>query len=407
MRVIIQKFGGTSVATAESRHLIAEHVSGAVSAGYLPVVVVSAMGRAGDPYATDTLIALAKDEYPGCDPREIDLIGSCGEIISSVLVCNALKSRGIDATAIAGSQIGIVTDDNYTNATICDVDPRVIRDRLESGKVTVVAGFQGMSQAGDITTLGRGGSDTSAVALGVALKAEVVEIYKDVDGIKTADPRLVPSARTIAHLTYDEACHTATEGAKVIHLRAVEMARRHDMPIRIKSTFSGSGGTLVACDKVYWSQAAPAGTVSGVTYIGGLCLVSVFSRNGHRAGHAGIFRSLADAGVGIDMVAMMPEACSFAVTREGVDLAESIIAGNGEELRVTRDCAKVSVVGWAVQGDPKIMAGVAQTLSESGVELLHTSSSHVTISCLIHSRDLEVAMCALHSRFGLDAADYA
>jgi aspartate kinase len=389
----------------ESRRLIAARVSEAMGEGFSPVIVVSAMGRAGDPYSTDTLIALAKSEYTSSDAREIDLIMSCGEVISSVLVCNALKAHGLKATAIAGGQIGIITDDMYNNATIRDVDPRPILDRLEAGRVVVVAGFQGTSRSGDITTLGRGGSDTSAVALGVALKAELVEIYKDVDGIKTADPRVVPAARTISQLTYDETFHMANEGARVIHPRAVEIARRYDMPIRVRSAFDGSPGTLVARDKACWSEAGAARPVTGVTHVRGLSRVSVSHLQNSPVSHTRIFRSLADAGVSIDMISVMPEVCSFVVSQELADRATTIITEIGVQPEVARDCAKVSIVGWGIQDLPGIMASVSEALQDAGVDILQTSDSHVTISCLIRSTDLETSARALHRRFGLDISD--
>ncbi len=402
MRVIVQKFGGTLVATKESRCLIALRVAAKVSEGFSPVIVVSAMGRAGDPYSTDTLIDLAKSEFPGSDPREIDLITSCGEVISSVLVCNALRAQGLTATAIAGGQVGIVTDGNYSNATITDVDPRPVLDRLEAGKVAVVAGFQGTTPSGDITTLGRGGSDTSAVALGVALQAELVEIYKDVDGIKTADPRVVPSARTISRLTYDETFHMANEGATVIHPRAVEIAWRYDMPIRVRSAFNESPGTLIARDKACWSEANTVKPVTGITHMRGLSRISISCRQDSPVNHTRVFRSLADAGVSIDMICVMPEVWSFVVSQELSGLAASVISGMGMRPEIQSDCGKVSIVGWGIQDLPGIMATVSEALQDAGVDLLQTSDSHVTISCLVRSADLKTSACALHKRFGLD-----
>lgn len=251
MRIIVQKFGGTSVATRDSRRLLAAHVARALSAGYAVAVVVSALGRRGDPYATDTLISLATDEHSDVAPRELDLIMSCGEIIASVVVCSALRASGIDATAMTGGQAGIFSGGSFGNAEIRRLDPRAVLSRLAAGKVVVVAGFQGVSEAGDIMTLGRGGSDTTAAALGAALRAELVEIYTDVDGIMTADPRLVPDARTIDRMTYEDALALARRGARVIHPRAVEVAMQHHVPLRVRSTFSDSPGTLVAhssCD---------------------------------------------------------------------------------------------------------------------------------------------------------------
>jgi len=225
LRIIVQKFGGTSVATHDSRLLIAGKVSAAVELGFSPVVVVSAIGRRGDPYATDTLIGLLRSEVGSPEPRELDFVMSCGELISCAIMCSTLKACGLDAVALSGGQAGIKTDGVFNSAEIVNLDPEPVLRHLRAGKVVVVAGFQGENESGEVTTLGRGGSDTTAAALGAALKAEVVEIYTDVAGIKTADPRLVPDARTIDRLTYDETFQMAQEGAKVIHQKAVGLLR--------------------------------------------------------------------------------------------------------------------------------------------------------------------------------------
>jgi aspartate kinase len=360
------------------------------------------MGRNGDPYSTDTLMGLAKSEFPAGNARELDLIASCGEVISSVLVCNALRAHGLVASAIAGAQVGIVTDGNFGNATITDVNPHPVLDRLEAGQVVVVAGFQGASPSGEVTTLGRGGSDTSAVALGVSLKAELVEIYKDVDGIKTADPRVVPDARTISHLTYDETFHMAHEGATVIHPRAVEIARRYDMPIRVRSAFDESPGTLIARDKACWSEASASKPVTGVTHMRGLSRISISCLQDRPVNHTRVFRSLADAGVSIDMPCVTPEVWSFVVSQELSELAATIVSEMGIKPDVQSDCGKVSIVGWGIQDLPGIMAAVSEALQGAGVDILQTSDSHVTISCLVRSADLKKSACALHKRFGLD-----
>ena len=247
MKIIIQKFGGTSVATPLQRETAARKVIEAQANGYSPVVVVSAMGRKGEPYATDTLLGLIKDMHEEADPREQDLVMSCGEIISAVVMTQTLRGIGCQAVGLTGGQAGIITDESFGNTRILEVHPGRVMDYLREGKVVVVAGFQGISKNGEVTTLGRGGSDTTAAALGVALGAESVEIYTDVEGVMTADPKMVPEAKPLTVVSYSEIVEMAHLGAKVVHPRAVEIAMEGGLPIRIKSTFSDAPGTLV-CD---------------------------------------------------------------------------------------------------------------------------------------------------------------
>ena len=405
MKIIVQKFGGTSVATEEARMRIVSRVADAKDRGYSPVVVVSAMGRAGDPYATDTLISLAKAASVEPSPRELDLLMSCGEIISTVVVTSTLRTAGIDSFALTGGQAGIITDDNYNNSQIMKVETRKIVGKLAEGKVVVVAGFQGMTESGDVTTLGRGGSDTTAAAIGAALDAETVEIYTDVDGVKTADPRLVPEARTIEHLTYEEICQMAHEGARVIHPRAVEIAMRHNIPIRVRSTFNDLPGTLVAVGQgmLFWPEARHLHVVTGVTHIAGLCQVALVDGREEPLPYTGTFRRLADSGISVDMISVTPKTCSFVVKEDLSERTLRILDGLGLKPRILHDCAKVSVVGSGMRGLPGVMANVSEALSGAGVEILQTSDSHVTISCLVRRPDLEKAAQALHARFALDA----
>ena len=219
MKIIVQKFGGSSLTTQEQRMQAANKVIAAKKDGYASVVVVSAMGRTGDPYATDTLISLVKNTNKTINPRELDLLLNCGEIISAVVLCQLFNSLGYEATVLTGCQAGIITDNSFTEAKILKVKPDKIIKNLKENKIVIVTGFQGITEDGELTTLGRGGSDTTAAALGVALNAEFVEIFTDVDGIKTADPRIVKDAKTLEVVTYNEICQLAQQGAKVIHPR--------------------------------------------------------------------------------------------------------------------------------------------------------------------------------------------
>jgi len=235
MRIVVQKFGGTSVHTRELREKAAMKVKEAYEEGFTPVVVVSAMGRKGAPYATDTLITLAQEEFPEIDARNLDLLLSCGEIISSVIMVQALRRVGLRAVALTGGQAGIITNRSFGDATVLRVEPDRIIKYLKDGYVAVVAGFQGVTEDGEITTLGRGGSDTTAVVLGVALQADYVDIFTDVEGVMTADPRIVPEAQILRGLTYTEAAEIVQQGAKVIHHKAMDVAREYRIPIRVRS----------------------------------------------------------------------------------------------------------------------------------------------------------------------------
>ncbi len=250
MRILVQKFGGTSVATKESRNFVYKKIEDAVNSGCPLIVVVSAMGRTGDPYATDTLLNLLKNEYPSVSKRELDVIFSCGENISGTLITSNLQKRGYKSIYLTGAQAGIITDDNYTDAKIIRIENENIISLLKDGYIVVVGGGQGISERGDTTSLGRGGSDTTACALGVSVTAEEIDIFTDVEGIMTADPRMVEDAVLLDEISYKDCCNLANKGAKVIHPRAVEVAMTNpEIKLYVRSTFSEHPGTLICADK--------------------------------------------------------------------------------------------------------------------------------------------------------------
>ncbi len=382
----------------------------AVQDGLKPVVVVSAMGRRGDPYATDTLLELARGVHPRLAEREQDLLMVCGEIISAVVFVQELRARGIQSVALTGGQAGIVTDGQFGDARILRVDPAPLRRLLERGLVPVVAGFQGMTEDGrEFTTLGRGGSDTTAAALGVALRAEVVEIYTDVDGIKTADPRLVPEARTLSTATYDEIVQMAHEGARVVHPRAVELAMRGNVPLRIRSTFSDDPGTLITrhweVDQV-WPDLRQSRAVTGITHIPGLTQITLHAdAEDDQALNVRLFRSLADRGISVDMINVSPRRKSFVVRDERAGEARAALEELGLEPELRPGCAKVTVVGAGMHGVPGVMARVVEALKAAGVSILLTVDSHMTISCLVDGDDVGRAVRALHEHFGLGSVE--
>ncbi len=406
MRIVVQKFGGTSLATPETREAMVQRVREAVEQGVRPVLVVSAMGRAGDPYATDTLIQLARGVYQDTAPRELDLLISCGEVISAVVAANTLKRAGLkNAAVLTGGQAGIITDRNFGDARILRVQPDHLVRHLERGDLVVVAGFQGVAETGDITTLGRGGSDTTAAALGVALRAEVVEIFTDVDGVKTADPRIVPEARTLQVMSYEEILNMANEGARVLHPRAVELAMRANLPLRVRHTLSDAPGTLVT-HAFETADSRPVfrngHTVTAVAQRPGVAQVSVVPPAAERGeADVHVFRSLAEAGISVDLINVSPDRKSFIVPEEAGVQAKAILEQKGFQVQLRPGCAKVSVVGTGMRGVPGVMAGVVEAMSQAGVEILQTADSHTTISCLVRAEDMDRAVRALHARFGL------
>lgn len=404
MRILVQKFGGTSVAGADRRQMVADRVEAAWGEGYRVVVVVSAMGRQGDPYATDTLLGLAAAEGAAVTPRELDLLLSCGETIAAVVLGGVLRARGLPAVVLTGGQAGLETDDRFGAASILAVRREPLLQHLQAGRLPVVAGFQGISAGGEVTTLGRGGSDTTAAALGGALRAEAIEIFTDVDGIKTADPRIVPDARTLKTTTYDELAQMAHHGARIVHPRAVELAMQYNIPLRVRSTFDPGPGTLVT----YTLEAAtgavterrPQGVVTGVTHVPRLAQVTVSTAPGDARG-LDLFRALADAGISIDLINVSPLHRTFCVEERHAAEARRILTDMGLAAEVRTGCAKVSVVGAAMRGRPGVMATVVEALARAGVEILQTADSHVTISCLVDGSDVEAAVRALHQGFGL------
>ncbi|MBC7216807.1 MAG: aspartate kinase [Candidatus Caldatribacterium sp.] len=405
MRIVVQKFGGTSVHTRELREKAAAKVKEAWEEGFSPVVVVSAMGRKGAPYATDTLIALAQEEFPEVDARNLDLLLSCGEIISSVIMVQALRRVGLRAVALTGGQAGIITNRVFGDATVLRVEPERIRKHLEEGYVVVVAGFQGVTEDGEVTTLGRGGSDTTAVVLGVALQADYVDIFTDVEGVMTADPRIVPEAQILRGLTYTEAAEIVQQGAKVIHHKAMDVAREYRIPIRVRSLNDEGKGTLI-CDiqtliREGLRVLSHERPVYSIAYRKGLTQFRVdFGKNPERK--LQMFQTLASCGISIDLINLFPERAAFVVEERVGEKVKSILSQEGFSFEVQSPCAKVSLVGSGMADRPGVMAQVVEALKEAEIEILQTSDSHVTISCLVSEKDMERAIQVLHRKFQLD-----
>jgi len=398
--VVVMKFGGTSVATPEGRQAIASRVTEALELSKAPVVVVSAMGRAGAPYATDTLLALV-DGLPS-DERERDWLASLGEAVSAVLVAHELRAAGIDAAALSGADAGIMTDDRHGGATITEIHTAALTAVIAAGRVPVVAGFQGIAQDGSITTLGRGGSDTTACALGVALDAETVEIYTDVDGVMSADPRVCDAAGVLTTIGADELHQMARHGSRVVHTPAAELALGSGIGLRVRNTFSDHEGTHVADLRSY----VPAGVATAVSHIADITrfAVRVPAPEGsaeHMATQVSVYRGMADAGVSLDMFTPAGAVLVFTVTSGSAPIARTVLRSLDLTYEVRDGLAKVTLIGAGMHGVPGVMARMAECLAEAGVHVLQTADSHTTISALVTADAVRDAVSALHRGFGL------
>lgn len=397
--ILVQKFGGTSVSTTERRNMAISKVVNAVEQGFMPVVVVSAIGRSGDPYATDTLINFAKSIYKDIPKRELDILMSCGEIISSVIFANTLISRGYKAKVFTGGQAGIITDDNFGDAEIIRVEPQYILDALSQNIIPVVAGFQGMTVDGDVTTLGRGGSDTTAALLGEALKAYAVEIYTDVDGIMTADPRIVTNAHILKRISYNEVFQLAEQGAKVIHPRAVEIAMRGNIPLIIKNTMTDSPGTIITqYNNVYSNIYESDNLVTGIANMNNRVQIIMDLDKDDKD----IFGKIAESKISIDLINVFPDKKIFTISESDLTRLEQILNKNQIKYEIRKNCSKVSIIGNKIRGVPGVMARIIKSLSENGIEIFQTADSHNTISCLVSQDKADKAVKVLHDEFKLE-----
>lgn len=404
MKYLVQKFGGTSVNTPERREQVAQKIIGAKNDGYMPVVVVSAIGRQGDPYATDTLLKFVEAINPELPPKELDNLMACGEIISGVAMVATLEKHGYKAAFLTGGQAGIITDDKHTDAHIVEVDPKRIHKLAAEGYIVIVAGFQGETADGLTTTLGRGGSDTSASAIGVALNAEAIDIYTDVDGIMTADPRIVKNAKTLDVITYNEICQLAHEGAKVIHPRAVEIAMQKNIPLRIKCTFSDAPGTLVTATTDDSSvEIKKDRIITGITHIPNVTQLKIITADYPESENPQlkILKSMALAGISIDFINVHPDAVIYTVKDNVASKAVEVLENMGFSPIVTPNCAKVSAVGAGMAGVPGVMASIMEALATENIKILQTADSHSTIWCLVKQDEMEKAIRALHTHFAL------
>ncbi|WP_239253948.1 aspartate kinase [Listeria ilorinensis] len=400
MKLIVQKFGGTSVQSEETRQMAFGHIQKSLEEGYKVVVVVSAIGRFGDPYATDTLLQLIGSQETRLSAREQDMLVSVGETISAAVFTNMLLESGIQATSISGAQAGIETTDDHLNAKITEVDPSRLMRLFVEYDVVVVAGFQGAAPNGDTTTLGRGGSDTTAAALGVAVQAEYIDIFTDVDGMMTADPRIVEHARSLPRVSYNEVSNMAYQGAKVIHPRAVEIAMKAKIPLRIRSTYLDGEGTLVsAMTDEYSHFDVHERLVTGIAHVTRLSQIYVAAENAQAQERA--FAVLADAGISLDFINITTNSIVFTVPEEKKEFVLTLLEEKQFKVQYQDHCAKVAIVGAGITGVPGVTSKIVSALSREKIAILQSADSHTTIWVLVQEEDLRKAVNALHDTFCL------
>jgi aspartate kinase len=403
MAIVVQKYGGSSVANADKIRNVARRIAETHKKGNKVVAVVSALGD-----TTDDLIGLAKQINANPEPREMDLLLSTGEIVSSTLMAMALHAMGFKAVALSGPQAGISTDSSFSRARILGIEPKRIIKEIDKGNIVIVAGFQGMTAEMDVTTLGRGGSDTTAVALAASLKARICEIYTDVEGVYTADPRIVEEARKLEDIGYEEMLEMATSGAKVVHHRAVELGEVYNMPILVASSFVDTPGTIIHGGKNMEAR----NKVRGIAHDLDVAKITVTGVPDRPGIAAAIFQPLAKAGISVDTIVQNASAnnitdLTFTVSRNDLSKAISIVKPVAKEIGA-KEClsdsklGKVSIIGTGMQNTPGYAAKMFQTLFEQGINIQLITTSEIRITCIISEDKIKEAVKALHKAFALE-----
>ena len=407
MALIVQKYGGTSVGSVERIEAVAERVARHHSDGDQLIIVVSAMSG-----ETNRLLGLARDLTPNPSPRELDVLVSTGEQVSMALLAMALHKRGIDALSLKGSQVAIRTDSFHSKARIQSIDDRRLRAELDQGRVVVVAGFQGVDGNGEVTTLGRGGSDTSAVALAAAAGADECQIYTDVDGVYTTDPRIVDGAQRLESITFEEMLEMASMGSKILQLRSVEFAGKYQVPLRVLSSFKEGPGTLIKMDE---DDPMEAPTIAGIAFNRDEAKLTVIGVPDTPGIAYQILGPIGDANIEVDVILQNvgdegKTDFTFTVSRSDLEKAEAILESHIAELgalewRSDSRIAKVSVVGVGMRSHAGVAANMFKALADVGVNIQMISTSEIKISVIIEEKFLELAVRTLHSAFGLDQSE--
>lgn len=396
-RVVVLKFGGTSLANEESRLKAVEHIRKSQASGFATVVVVSAMGRFPDPYATDTLLRLITQISSSPNPAIKDLLMSCGEVISACMIGQLLDNAGIPASVLPWQALGIITDNSFGDANPRLADVTRLRKELSDNKVVVLPGFQGNTKEGDITTLGRGGSDLTAVVLGAALGAEIVKIFTDVDGVKIADPKILPRACTLSEITYEEMGELAHNGAKVIHSKAAAFASEERVPLTIRSTISDLPGT-----QIVHKLSSSNRLITSIAHISPFAFVKIQLPEERPCQVAKlILDAFASSNISLDMIHISKEQIYFIFKEELMSRGRAILKNIGAFSSMEGGYAKVSVVGAGMRGVPGVMMKLVDALQNADIPLYHSTDSHITISCLIPQSDLKNAVNVIANKFNL------
>lgn len=399
MKLVVQKYGGTSLGGENGRTRALLHVQRAYEAGYKVVVVVSAMGRLGDPYATDSLLSLVGGKRTTIRNRELDLLMSCGEIISAVVFANDFLKIGLKTSVFTGGQAGILTNSEFRNACIVNVNTEKLLTILKRVDVVIVAGFQGIDINGDITTIGRGGSDTTAMILGSALGAEVVDIFTDVNGIMTADPRLTSLARSLTTISYNEICDLANEGAKVIHPYAVEVAMNTNLPVRIRSTYLDEPGTLLVKKPTPSEEKRQERLITGIANVSQLAQIQVEAKENELDLQSSILQAIGQAKLCVDFINIYPSGMQFTVADDDVDKVKALLSKREYTFKIEPECAKVAVISANTEQLELMTSKVVATLAIKGIEILQSVVSCKKILVLIKEKYLQEAVHILHEVF--------
>ncbi|WP_232695685.1 aspartate kinase [Brevibacillus daliensis] len=406
MGIVVQKYGGTSVGTADRIHKVAERIIRYKNEGHQMIVVVSAMGK-----STDVLVDLAKELHTNPPAREMDMLLATGEQVTIALLSMALQNRGYEAVSMTGWQAGITTEPIHGRARIHQIDNDRIKQELEQGRIVIVAGFQGASNTGEITTLGRGGSDTTAVALAASLQAECCEIYTDVSGVFTADPRIAPCAQKLDRISYDEMLELATLGAGVLHPRSVETAKKYQVKLIVRSSFTDEEGTIVEEE----SNMETGKVVSGIAHDTSVASITVIGMPVKVGMLSNLFKTLAISGINVDIIIQSTyhdKANNISFTTSTEDLPRAIQTLHAyqedlgfESVEYEDDLAKVSIVGAGMITNPGVAADMFSHLSEQNILIRMVSTSDIKVSCVIPRDQISLAVSTLHRSFGLDVQE--
>lgn len=400
MKILVLKFGGISLSTTENRKMAANKIMEARKTGYTPVVVISANGITTTPCATDNLIKMVKSECESIGQREIDMMISCGEMIGGLMLTATLKSLGMDTVLLNWQQAGIVTTAKHGDAQILCVRTGNIVHNAEQGKIVVVTGLQGVSEYGEITTLGRGGGDTAAVAIGAALGAKAVDIYTDVDGIVTADPQIVPSAKIIPAIAFEEAYQMASLGSQVLHSRVIETAMRHNLPLTVRSLFNDGKGTSISNRVDGTTEILGNSSAVGIVCRAGYGLLRLYSEDTSNYGYtSALFRGLADLGAERDFISIAPNYIDVIVDQSIIEAVQALGEENGVKTKeVLPDCAKISLVVSQRTVDPGVFSNFVEILRNKKIYIFRTYTGPFAISAVVARNNADVAVNSLHAK---------